>query len=788
MSRAPVELRGDWWSLWSVAAMLGLMAVGDAHAQQPVVDARLTADRVEVYDFAEVVLRVDPPPAGNPFTDVSVESEFGPVGGPMKRVDGFCDSEDGSEFRIRFMPMVAGGHTYRITYRYGDTAEILEGRFDAVDMRRRGPVRVDPEHPWHFLWEGTGEHYFYNGTTAYFLAGWDVDTIKSNLDRLARLKVTRVRSALTGRVQDGQAWFENVYPTERFSFCLNPWVAARPDSVEDPGFDVTRFNIAYWRKWEELLRHARELDVVVSVIFYVDGARPGVDPFRDDPGGEDEQRYYRYAIARLAPYSNVMWDVTNEYQLFRNEEWAERMGTFIHETDPYGHLTSVHGHGDFPFRTSPWADFAMYQSWDEGGGYRFMLSHRERQAATGRPIPQVNEEYGYEDHYPAWGGGRKAPARSADNRRRLAWEISMASGYQTAGERANTGTGWGPDTGGGWINGRGDDSMVLFRGYGHMVDFFTSLPWWTLEPDNDFYTVPQESPVKTELTHIAYTRDAAGQSRMYVDGGLVAEETIPGAPTNWDTTMRLGLANEMTRDRTWLGEYHGVAIYSRALSPEEVREAYQSGSPTPGAVVAYDFSEGEGDVVRDVSQNGVPLDLHVADPDAVVWLPDGGLRVTQSTLIASEGPATKLIDAVGATGEMSLQVWITPANTTQAGPARIVTLSHNTGQRNFTLGQGATAYEVRFRTDSTSANGEPSLWSPGSGAGALVAMGLRHPRGELVVVYLPRGGTVELDPDAVAGEDLARWYNPRTGEWSPAEASSDHYTAPDNDDWVLLVQ
>ncbi len=297
-----------------------------------------------------------------------------------------------------------------------------------------------------------------------------------------------------------------------------------------------------------------------------------------------------------------------------------------------------------------------------------------------------------------------------------------------------------------------------------------------------------EGKPTAEIFYIAYTRDAAGQSRMYVDGELVAEETIPGAPTNWDTTMRLGLANEMTRDRTWLGEYHGVAIYSRALSPEEVREAYQSGSPTPGAVVAYDFSEGEGDVVRDVSQNGVPLDLHVADPDAVVWLPDGGLRITQSTLIASEGPATKLIDAVGATGEMSLQVWITPANTTQAGPARIVTLSHDTGQRNFTLGQGATAYEVRFRTDSTSANGEPSLWSPGSGAGALVAMGLRHPRGELVVVYLPRGGTVELDPDAVAGEDLARWYNPRTGEWSPAEASNDHYTAPDSDDWVLLVQ
>jgi hypothetical protein len=213
--------------------------------------------------------------------------------------------------------------------------------------------------------------------------------------------------------------------------------------VENPGFDVTRFNVDYWRKWESLLRHARELNMVVSVIFYVDGRRPGVDPFsKKNMGGKDEQRYYQYAVARFAAFSNVMWDVTNEYRLFRDNAWAEKMGTFIKEHDPYGHLISVHGHGDFRFQTSSWADFAMYQSWDERGGYAFMLNNRKKQAATGRVIPQVNEEYGYEDHYPTWGGNRRAPARSADSRRRLAWEIYMSGCYQTTGERANTGTGW----------------------------------------------------------------------------------------------------------------------------------------------------------------------------------------------------------------------------------------------------------------------------------------------------------------------------------------------------------
>jgi hypothetical protein len=67
-------------------------------------------------------------------------------------------------------------------------------------------------------------------------------------------------------------------------------------------------------------------------------------------------------------------------------------------------------------------------------------------------------------------------------------------------------------------------------------------------------------------------------------------------------------------------------------------------------------------------------------------------------------------------------------------------------------------------------------------------MGLRHPEGELAVVYLARGGAVWLDPDAVAGEDLARWYNPRTGDWSPAEPEDGSYVAPDDEDWVLVVQ
>ena len=149
-------------------------------------------------------------------------------------------------------------------------------------------------------------------------------------------------------------------------------------------------------------------------------------------GGPDEQRYYRYAVARFAPFCNVMFDVANEYRLFRDDPWADKMGSLIKQWDPYKHLASTHGHGDFRFGESKWADFAMYQCWDEHGGWAYMMKNREQQAKTGRIIPQINEEYGYEDHYPqGWGENRKAPARFAENRARLAWEIYLAGGYQT---------------------------------------------------------------------------------------------------------------------------------------------------------------------------------------------------------------------------------------------------------------------------------------------------------------------------------------------------------------------
>jgi hypothetical protein len=453
----------------------------------PTLSMSLSASVVDRYDFVEATITADRPLAANPFTDVIVTAVVAGPGELPRRIEGFADDPQGRVWKVRFMPSRVGEHRLSVSVAAPEGGRALSGAFTAREGGRKGPVRIDRANPYHFVWEGSGQHYFWNSTTTYGIVGWDDASMEKIVDRLHRLRVNRIRATLLWRVRDGMAWFEPVTPGGNFTMTLNPWVAARPDDVDNPGFDVTRFNVEHFRKYERLLRLCRERDIVVSVIPYTDGARKGTDPFgRERMGNADEQRYYRYLVARFAAYANVMWDVTNEYHLFRDEAWVERMGTLVKEWDPYDHLTSVHGHPRFPFRKSTWVDFAMYQSWDEAGGHAFMLKNRQEQQKAGRPLPQINEEYGYEDHYPVgWGGNKKPPARSTDNRRRLAWGMTMAGGYQTTGERANTGTNHTPDTGGGWINGRGDDGMKLLEAHGYLLDFFTSFDWWRTEPRDE---------------------------------------------------------------------------------------------------------------------------------------------------------------------------------------------------------------------------------------------------------------------------------------------------------------
>jgi hypothetical protein len=438
----------------------------------------LSTPAVDAYDFVEITGRVGVPHPANCFTDAALEGTFQTSAGNRQwHVQGFCDSDDGSVFRIRFMPPAPGEYRYFIEYRQGPFRRTSSGTFRAIDGQRRGPIRVDPDNRWHFIWEGTGEHYFFNGTTAYWLAGWrDENVIASSIERLHRLKVNRLRVTLAGRTH--VFYGEPVMVGENWTPLITPWPATDARDIYHPGFDYSRFDVAYWQKFERALQFARDRDTIVSIVLDMNDSV--VHPAAD---GDDEHRFIRYAVARFGAYSNVTWDLGDDLNSYRTDAWTHRTGTLIKQWDPYGHLATSHPvanrHQD---RTSDWFDFTSFQEWSRNQ-HEFMLNQRRRQAQLGRIIPQTNEEYGYEDHYPLWAPG--PGLESADTLRRTAWDIVMAGGYQTAGETARRGTNIWPDTGGGWMNGRGDDTMTMFNGYAHMVDFFTSFDWWKTEPHDE---------------------------------------------------------------------------------------------------------------------------------------------------------------------------------------------------------------------------------------------------------------------------------------------------------------
>lgn len=65
--------------------------------------------------------------------------------------------------------------------------------------------------------------------------------------------------------------------------------------------------------------------------------------------------------------------------------------------------------------------------------------------------------------------------------------------------------------------------------------------------------------------------------------------------------------------------------------------------------------------------------------------------------------------------------------------------------------------------------------------------------GEICVVYLPRGGRIEVDFSRIKLQNLAQWFDPRRGAYSAATQHSSagvwrSFQAPDADDWVLLIR
>jgi PKD repeat protein len=167
-----------------------------------------------------------------------------------------------------------------------------------------------------------------------------------------------------------------------------------------------------------------------------------------------------------------------------------------------------------------------------------------------------------------------------------------------------------------------------------------------------------------------------------------------------------------------------ISCLSFAMVPVEVQarsrisRLWAARFALPAPLAEYTFEEGEGTTVHDISSSANPLNLEMAEGAEIEWLLGGGISIQAPSLIVSSSPASDLTSALMDTDEITIETWICPASKEQNGPARIVTLSTDTLERNFTLAQGlwddqpSALYDVRLRTTDTNTNGRPSVSCP----------------------------------------------------------------------------
>lgn len=188
--------------------------------------------------------------------------------------------------------------------------------------------------------------------------------------------------------------------------------------------------------------------------------------------------------------------------------------------------------------------------------------------------------------------------------------------------------------------------------------------------------------IRVESGYVGINRWLLLSVAAVVGLGLLLAVAVPGTSSdfsNWNSTYRLVIADEATRDRSWNGTLVAFAVYDRPI---------------------------QRDVIRDLA---LPLPSHGLrngqsfGPVAYWENPDP--QQPSRFLELSPEMSTSVHDRLVATGRMSLLAWFRVADLEQTDLERIVSFSRDPFHRNFTLGQEASALAFRLRTPGTGLNG-----------------------------------------------------------------------------------
>jgi hypothetical protein len=359
-------------------------------------------ERIEQWDIFELVLHG--PSSNNPFVDIDLSATFRCQDRQIN-VSGFYDGQ--GVYRVRFMPVSQGEWTY-ITHSNHPSLTGKSGSFTCIAPtgNNHGPVRV--AHTFHFAYSD-GTPYRQIGTTAYAWTHQGEELESQTLETLRHSPFNKIRMCVFPK---NYAFNSNEPP-------LYPFEGTPPNQ-----WDTTRFNPRFFQHFEKRVGQLRDLGIEADIILFhpYDKGRWGFD--RMDEASDD--RYLKYVIARLSAYRNVWWSLANEFDFMTTKtpaDW-ERYARIVVESDPYGHLRSIHNGRLIYDHNQKWVTHASIQNGSAVEDFGRAVLYRDVYRK-----PCVFDEVKYEGNIPQrWGN------LTAEEMVHRFWQGTIAGTYVGHGE------------------------------------------------------------------------------------------------------------------------------------------------------------------------------------------------------------------------------------------------------------------------------------------------------------------------------------------------------------------
>jgi VanZ family protein len=214
---------------------------------------------------------------------------------------------------------------------------------------------------------------------------------------------------------------------------------------------------------------------------------------------------------------------------------------------------------------------------------------------------------------------------------------------------------------------------------------------------------------------------------------LISVSKFPWFDLNvWNRHYTSQLGKKASLEFPWLGAVYFAAVYERALEPEEIAQNYQLGPANDGLgrrvntrlVALCTFTEKRGEGRKDDAYCGLPVNLALLPTSHFRWLHGrNGIDTVKPSVLKNERSAEKLFDGIRGRKELTVEVWMAPAN------------FERRGWRTASLSRGLTASHIALGANETDTGTEGSDRVSGAHASKLRSGKTASEQYHLTVTY-----------------------------------------------------